>query len=97
MNSTQVVSGLDRLITVMATWFLGIAVQKHWITESDSAAFLPAIVALPAVIWGVYKNRSSAIVAQASALPEVQALTVSDPKMATAAMVADPSTKVNLS
>lgn len=71
MNSTQITSGADRLITVMATWFLGYAVQKKWLSEADSAVFLPAIVAAPAVLWGVYKNRTSALVATVDELPGV--------------------------
>lgn len=71
MNSVQITSGIDRLLTVMATWFLGYAVQKKWLSEADSAVFLPAIVALPAVLWGVYKNRTSAVVAATDSLPGV--------------------------
>lgn len=96
MNSDQVTGSLDRIATVAATWFLGIAVQRHWISSADSVAFLPIIVALPAALWGLYKNRSSAIVASASALPGVSAMTVDNKALGDAAKAADPTTNVTV-
>lgn len=51
---------LDRALIVFATTLLGWMVKKGWISESDSAVFLPALVALPAIAWGAYNNRAVA-------------------------------------
>lgn len=71
MNSSQVMGTTDRVVTVLATWFLGIAVQKKWLSEADSAAFLPIIIAIPAAVWGWWQNRREALIASTDALPGV--------------------------
>lgn len=72
MNQSQVSSTLDRAATVIATWFLTWLASKGYISQSDTVAFLPILIALPAAFVGWYKNRASSIVASAAALPDVK-------------------------
>lgn len=63
MNS-QAVSAIDRVATVFATWVLTYLTSKGIISTSDAAAFLPILIAIPVAVWGLYKNRQSALIAQ---------------------------------
>lgn len=66
MQSDQLKGMLDRTIAVLATTFLGWMVKKGWIGESDSAALLPAMVVLPAIIYGAWVNRDKALLQSAA-------------------------------
>lgn len=72
MNPTQTSSILDRAATVIATWLLTWLASKGYITQGDTVAFLPILIALPAAFVGWWKNRPASIVANATALPEVK-------------------------
>lgn len=97
MNSSQAIGTADRAVTVLATWFLGFATQKGWITAADATAFLPILVAIPAVAWGWWNNRKEALVASTSSLQGVKGMEFTDPSLAAAAKAADPNTQVKLS
>lgn len=97
MNSSQVVGVSDRVVAVMATWFLGFAVSKGWISNTDAAVFLPIIVAIPTAIFGWWNNRPASLVASASGLEGVRGMDFSDRALADVAKEADPRTKVTSS
>lgn len=61
----QTISAVDRVATVFATWFLTYLTTKGIITSSDAATFMPILIAIPAAIWGLYKNRQAAIIHEA--------------------------------
>jgi hypothetical protein len=71
MNS-QVTGAGDRVLLVLITWALTQAASKGWLSTSDIAVLAPALVLLPAIIIGWYKNTKAAIVARASNLPDVK-------------------------
>lgn len=69
-STTQWSASIDRVVLVMATWFLGWLVNKKVISDADSTLFLPIIIAAPAFLWGLWKNRQAAIVAKAETLSQ---------------------------
>lgn len=69
-SSTQWSASIDRVVLVLATWFLGWLVNKKFISDADSALFLPVIIAAPAFLWGIWNNRQAAQVAKAEALAQ---------------------------
>jgi hypothetical protein len=66
MQSDQVKGMLDRAIAVLATWLLTQAVNKGWITQSDVAQLLPALILLPSLAWGWWINRNKALLQSAA-------------------------------
>lgn len=67
-SNTQWSASIDRVVLVLATWFLGWLVNKKLISDADSALFLPVIIAAPAFLWGLWQNRQAAIIAKAASL-----------------------------
>ena len=66
MQSDQLKGMLDRAIAVLATWLLTQAVNKGWLSQSDSAQLLPALVLLPSLAWGWWNNRDKALLQSAA-------------------------------
>lgn len=66
MQKDQISGVLDRTIAVLATMLLGWMVKRGWIGESDVATLLPAVVLLPAIVWGWWVNRDKALVKSAA-------------------------------
>ncbi len=87
MQNEQLKGMLDRFISGIAIWLLGIAVSKGWLSQNDSATLLPALVVLPSIAWGYWVNRDKALLQSAAtvpnpAAPDGKTLIVSDPALA---------------
>lgn len=68
MQQDQIKGMLDRAIAIIATTFLGWLVKKGYIGESDSATLLPAIILLPSLAWGWWRNRNTRLLQSAAAV-----------------------------
>lgn len=60
----QVKGGLDRLLIAL----FAVAIGKGWVTASDAANYIAAILAVSAVAYGFWVNRQHAIVQSAVTL-----------------------------
>lgn len=81
-SKDQMSGMLDRALAVLVTMFLGYCVRKGWLGESDAATLAPAIVILPAIIWGWWNNRDKALVQSAANVPGT--VVVTTPELAKA-------------
>lgn len=98
MQKDQVSGVLDRTIAVLATMILGWMVKRGWIGESDVATLLPAVVLLPAILWGWWVNRDKALVKSAANVPGT--VVVTNPELASSIpspnVVSNDSAKVTI-
>lgn len=97
-TQAQVV-GLIRNLLMLAgaiTAVLGVPAKlvDPWISAGmEGAGGLATFICL---VWSMYDKRRAGIVANASALPQVRSMTVSDRYLADAAKAADPETIVRI-
>lgn len=68
MQQDQIKGMLDRAIAILATWLLTQAVNKGWLSQSDSAQLLPALILLPSLAWGWWNNRDKALLQSAASV-----------------------------
>lgn len=78
MQQDQLKGMLDRAIAIVATWILTMAVNKGWLTQSDMATLLPAIVLVPSLLWGYWVNRNKALVQSAAGVPGTVVVTTAE-------------------
>lgn len=89
MQQDQIKGMLDRALAVLVTMWLGWMVKKGWLGESDVAALVPALVALPAIAYGWWNNQDFKLLQKAANVPNPEApngktIIVADPALAAA-------------
>lgn len=80
MNSEQLTSLLRTILQFAG----GIAVGRGWIDAETSTAIIGALVTISVTAWSLYTRRSAGLVASAAAVPSVQTITTTSPKLASA-------------
>lgn len=70
MNWEQISSILRHVLTFGG----GFVVAKGWVSAEAMTGIVGAIITIGGVIWGLFNKTSTAIVASAAALPEVQSI-----------------------
>ena len=80
MNSEQLTSLLRTILQFAG----GIAVGRGWIDAETSTAIIGALVTISVTAWSLYTHRSAGLVASAAAVPSVQTITTTSPKLASA-------------
>lgn len=83
LSSEQIKAMIERLVTILLTLALAKLVRLGWLSESDSAQLLPALVIVPSLVYAWYVNRGQAL-AQATVNAIPGTLVVTDPKVAEA-------------
>src|SRR5215831_15429563 len=96
MNQDQILSGLRWALAVLGTLAASKGITPaEWGHMTDLiVTIVTAAIPLGALVWGHLSHTDEAKVAAASALPQVKAMTLSDPALAAAAKAADPQTKI---
>lgn len=69
MQADQIKGMLDRALGILAVWLLTQGANRGWITQSDVAQLLPALVLLPSIAWGWWINRDKALLQSAATVP----------------------------
>lgn len=88
MNPDQLKGITDRAVAVLATMLVGYLVRKGYLGESDAATLTPALILLPSLAYGWWKNRDKALLQSAANVvdPETSkpVLIVASPALAAA-------------
>lgn len=82
LTQEQIKGMAERFATVVATMLLAKAVEKGWISSSDSATLLPAVVLIPSLIYGWLVNRNKSLIQATAAIPGT--VVVTQPSIAAA-------------
>lgn len=79
ISNEQVKGMLERLLTILITLALAKMVRLGWLSESDSAQLVPALVIIPSLIYAWYINRGQALAqATVNAIPGTVVVTSPD-------------------
>jgi len=77
MTFDQIRGPLERVLYIGLTW----AAAKGYITSTDVATILTALLAVGAAGYGWWQNRPKAIIQSAEALPGTQRIITSDKEL----------------
>lgn len=98
MNSEQLMVLVRQLLLIGGSVAATLGATQGQVDQWSNIimTILGALITVGTAIWGQKRNTTVATVEKAAALPQVQGMTVTDEKLATAAKNADPNVRVTL-